>query len=296
MMLPWFKTVYSQFIRRLQTQSLHHALLFFGPAGIGKHLLADELARTLLCKQLTPAGSCGACQSCQLFNAGNHPDYHPLRSDKQIGVDVIRGGISKLSGTAQLGHNKVLIIHHADTMTEAASNALLKTLEEPTVNTYLLLLTSKLNALLPTILSRTEKHILTLPGEQEILDWLKGQGHDNVTPSMLRAYGFAPFRVKSSLENASDGLAFSDFQDGIARLMSGADSSVQLAVKWQEHGVQVVGWLQSAAHEKYLQSQHSSDFDAYLYCQQARKHFEHPGVNKTVILSGVLDIFAINSL
>lgn len=295
MMLPWFESVYAQFIRRLQSKTLHHALLLCGPAGLGKAELADDLAKTLLCKQLTPQGSCGQCQSCQLFAAGNHPDFHPLMSEKQIGVDTIRGGIAKLSGTAQLGHNKVLVIHHADSMTEAASNALLKTLEEPTTNTYLLLLTSKLNALLPTILSRSEKHVLRLPSEGETLSWLAAQGHNNVTPAMLKAYGNAPFLVKASLEDDSTGLSFSDFQDGIARLMSGADSSVQLAAKWQDSGKQVVSWLQAAAHEKFVQSHLPADYDAYCYCQQALKHFEHPGVNKTVILTGVLDVFAVNS-
>ena len=296
MMLPWFQSVYSQFIRRLQSQTLHHALLLSGPVGLGKTALADELAKSLLCKQLTAQGSCGACQSCQLFAAGNHPDFHPLVSEKQIGVDTIRGGIAKLSGTAQLGHNKVLVIHHADTMTEAGSNALLKTLEEPTTNTYLILLASKLNALLPTILSRSEKHILKLPAEGETLSWLAGQGHNDVTPATLKAYGNSPFLVKASLEDESKGLSFSEFQEGIARLMSGADSSVQLASKWQDSGKQVVSWLQSAAHEKYVQSILPADYEAYSYCQQALKHFEHPGVNKTVILTGVLDVFAVNPL
>ncbi|MEC7690199.1 MAG: DNA polymerase III subunit delta' [Pseudomonadota bacterium] len=296
MMPGWLRPLLLKFTDRLRLRSLHHALLLSGIAGTGKRVLATALAKTILCKQVSDEGSCGQCQSCLLFEAGNHPDYHQLVSEKQLGVDAVRGGIQKLAGTAQLGNNKVLVIPDADTMTEAASNALLKTLEEPTVNTYLLLLTSRKTALLPTILSRCEKHDIPLPAEQTVIDWLAAQGMTDVTPATIKAYGYAPYTVLDSLQEGAEGLSFTGYQQGIADLMGNKESPRSLAVKWQEHAVQVVKWLQSDAHEKYIRTLHSDDYRASLKCQQASAQLQHPGVNKAVILTGVLSVFSVNPL
>ncbi len=290
-MLPWFQSHFDQLTARFLASRLHHALLLAGPAGIGKAQLAQDFSNMLLCKQASSVGACGKCQSCQLFVANTHPDFHVLQSDKQLGVDAIREGIAKLDATAQMSHNKVLLIKGADSMTESASNALLKTLEEPTDNTFIILLTDKVQRLLPTILSRCEKHKLGVPPVAQSLSWLHSQGHEEVDEALLEAYGFAPLRTLAAVSEA-DKFSFRDFSDGFAQLMQGNASALSLANKWQDKASQIVTWCQQHAYKDYCRSQQRQDFERFTRCQQAIQSLQHPGINKAVVLCSVLEQFA----
>ncbi len=291
-MLPWFSDIYASLVSRYLAKKLHHGLLLSGVKGIGKYQLAQSLSNVLLCKQPSENGPCEQCQSCQLRRAGNHPDFHIIESEKQLGVDYIRAGIAKLAGTAQMGGNKVLLIPEADTMTEAAANALLKTLEEPTNNTFLLLITSSANKLMPTILSRCEKHSLALPDLQDSLNYLKGKGVEDANESLLAAYGGAPLRVADALEGEDD-FSYNVFNEGINALLAG-DAKVQpqaLANKWKDHAVQAAMWCQQLAHNAYREKQQQRDFTCYQVCLNAVKTLQHQGVNKSMVLFGVLQQF-----
>jgi len=291
-MLNWFSDLYTSLISRYHARKLHHGLLFTGAKGIGKYHLAEQLSFTLLCKQPSISGPCGTCQSCHLRSAGNHPDFHILESEKQLGVDKIREGIAKLSGTAQMGGNKVLLIPQADTMTEAAANALLKTLEEPTDNTYLVLITHSVNKLMPTILSRCEKHVLPLPTVQQSLNYLNEQGVQNVDEALLAAYGNAPLRLEAAL-GTEDDFNYRVYTDGMQALLAG-DPKMQpqiLANKWQDHAIQVAHWCQLQAHQSYVKHQHPQNYARYSACVEAVRTLQHPGVNKSMVLFGLLKQF-----
>lgn len=126
----------------------------------------EQLAQTLLCQnnQDQYQAPCQTCHSCALFNANNHPDF--LTNDQEqnsIGVDEVRQVSEFLTKTSQLSGNQVVLLHQVEKMTENASNALLKTLEEPTANSYLLLSCQNKSKLLPTILSRCQ--FLQLPNK-----------------------------------------------------------------------------------------------------------------------------------
>jgi len=145
----------------IESGKLPHALLISGVQGSGKHELANWLIGALLCqtpqwqnnKVLTLA--CGHCKTCRLYQSNTYPDYLAVVSDKTtIGVDSIRKASQFFEKTAQLGQVKVVLIVAAETMTVAAANALLKTLEEPTENSFIILLSSSRDTLLPTIISR----------------------------------------------------------------------------------------------------------------------------------------------
>lgn len=291
-MLPWFSEVYAGLIQRYLDAKLHHGLLLSGPRGIGKYQLAQSLSFTLLCKQPTLEGPCGECQSCHLRKAGNHPDFHILESEKQLGVDKIREGIAKLAGTAQMSGNKVLLIPEAHTMTEAAANALLKTLEEPTDNTYLILITDSVNKLMPTILSRCEKHMLALPSTQESLNYLATKGVEDASEALLNAYGGAPLRVEDALEGSED-FSYRDFTDGFQGLLAGTPNfqAQSLANKWQDNAMQVAQWCQQLAQQDYIQKQQPTDYARYKTCVEAVKTLQHPGVNKSMVLFGLLKQF-----
>lgn len=290
---PWFKRESQQLTQRFLNRSLHHGLLFSGSPGIGKRVLAESLMATILCHSPTEQGSCGRCQSCKLVAANTHPDHYTLESEKQLGVDAIRTAISKLSTTAQIGQSKVLLIPRADTMTESASNALLKTLEEPTNNTFLLLLTHRLSSLLATILSRCEKHAFAAPNTAQSLQWLSSQGVTQVDRDMLNAYGGAPLRVMAAVEDES-ALQFHQCMQDIEDLLANKRDIVKTVSKWKDHAEQIIFWLQQHFNAKYTRSLSHEDYANYQQCISCVRRVRHPGVNKTLLLTQLFNGFGIN--
>lgn len=152
-----------------------HAYLLHGPAGIGKRALAERLMARLLCQQPAGNDACGQCKSCFLLAAGTHPDNYvlePEEVDKAIRVDQVRDLVDFVVQTAQLGGRKVVLLEPAESMNLNAANALLKSLEEPSGDTVLLLISHQPSRLLPTIKSRCVQQACPLPGEAESLAWL----------------------------------------------------------------------------------------------------------------------------
>lgn len=156
---PWLETSKKEVINNLQQGLLPHALLLLGSHEAGQEELSLWLANILLCEKFNideHQHACGQCKSCSLINAHTHPDLTILdNGEKTLGVDLIREAGGFLQKTAQLGKRKVVVINSSENMTESAANALLKTLEEPTNNSYLLLVCNDLEMLLPTIISRS---------------------------------------------------------------------------------------------------------------------------------------------
>ena len=169
---PWQDSLWQQMAGRAQHA---HAYLLHGPAGIGKRALAERLMASLLCK--TPVGleACGTCKSCSLLAAGSHPDNYilePEEADKAIKVDQVRDLVSFVVQTAQLGGRKVVLVEPVESMNINAANALLKSLEEPSGNTILLLVSHQSSRLLPTIRSRCVQQACPLPSQALSLEWL----------------------------------------------------------------------------------------------------------------------------
>src|SRR5665213_2299308 len=149
---------------------LPHALIFAGPAGVGKATTARALAKLFLCQKPRADQPCGVCDSCRVMDAGNHPDFHVIfkeliryhdKTGKSKGIElsihVIRPEIIEPAGRkAVLGRGKVFVIEQAELMNPQAQNALLKTLEEPAGRTLIILLTDQPSALLATIRSRCQ--------------------------------------------------------------------------------------------------------------------------------------------
>jgi DNA polymerase-3 subunit delta' len=174
---PWQMPQWQNFTEQLQTQRLPHALLLQGEQCIGKARLAESLAALLLCKASKEGAdfACGQCKTCQLFNAGTHPDFLQVgleEKSKQIKVDQIRQLVDFVSKTSQMQGRKVIIIEPAESMNINAANALLKSLEEPTAETYILLVSHAPKRLLPTIRSRCQTVALYKPSLAESDQWL----------------------------------------------------------------------------------------------------------------------------
>jgi DNA polymerase-3 subunit delta' len=141
----------------LKQARLPHALLFAGPEGAGRHLTAKILAQAINCER-EHADACGDCPSCLRIEHHSHPDVsvlEPSGASRQIGIDSIRQLRHNIS-LKSIGKGKVYIISEADRMTIDASNALLKTLEEPPENSILVLITSSPEHLFPTVISRCQ--------------------------------------------------------------------------------------------------------------------------------------------
>ncbi|MFT5541947.1 MAG: DNA polymerase-3 subunit delta' [Glaciecola sp.] len=282
-MYPWLSGLYTELVGRYDASKLHHGLLFMGPRDVGKGQLSEQLAKALLCKSETKG--CDTCKSCLLIKAGSHPDLHTITTDKsQIGVDAVRLAISKVNQTSQLSGNKVIIIQTVELMSESASNALLKTLEEPTPNTYLLMTTNEPQRLLPTILSRCEKLLVALPNFEQSCSWLESIGVTAPTKTALLAHGSSPITFKNELED-SETKGFDDFTETLRKLKSGSETANRAALQWQSEASKVTNWLGQYWIEEYKKNKNTKAYGNYQTCLSSAKRLNHPGLNKSLILN-----------
>ncbi len=174
---PWQASQWQGLVKRQRERGLPHALLFTGRAGLGKTAMARGLAQFILCEQPGKQDvACGVCRACQLFAAGTHPDFtviEPEEEGKAIGVDAIRSLSRSQSLKGQYAGGKVVLLTPADRLNANAANALLKTLEEPTPGTILILCTDRPMSLLPTIRSRCQSIAFHPASTDEALPWLR---------------------------------------------------------------------------------------------------------------------------
>ena len=133
-----------------------HAYIFQGEVGCGKETMARTFAAGLQCTAEQEVRPCGKCPSCKQIDSGNQPDViWVTRELSSIGVDDVREKInSEMAIKPFSSPYKIFIVPEAERMTEAAQNALLKTIEEPPEYGIIILLTSNMSAILPTIQSR----------------------------------------------------------------------------------------------------------------------------------------------
>ncbi len=172
---PWLRPDFEKLVASYQAGRGHHALLIQALPGMGDDALIYALSRYLLCQQPQGHKSCGHCRGCQLMQAGTHPDYYTLAPEKgknALGIDAVREVTEKLNEHARLGGAKVVWVTDAALLTDAAANALLKTLEEPPAETRFFLATREPERLLATLRSRCRLHYLAPPPEQYAVTWL----------------------------------------------------------------------------------------------------------------------------
>jgi DNA polymerase-3 subunit gamma/tau len=147
-------------VNALRRNKLSHALLFAGIKGTGKTTLARIVAKALNCQNINPEEyePCNQCQSCVEIMKGIHVDVLEIDAASNRGIDQIREIIDALKYAPAKGKAKVYIIDEAHMLTKEASNALLKSLEEPPSHVYFILATTEPNRLSPTILSRCQRY------------------------------------------------------------------------------------------------------------------------------------------
>jgi len=146
-----------------------HAYLFCGPRGTGKTTMARILAKALVCKSGLDGLPCGECEDCRLIAAGDHPDVIELDAASNTGVDNVREEIiSRVNYAPVRGAYKVYIIDEVHMLTQAAFNALLKTIEEPPSHVVFIMCTTDPQKILATVLSRVQRFDFHAIGADEI--------------------------------------------------------------------------------------------------------------------------------
>jgi DNA polymerase-3 subunit delta' len=227
---------------------LPHSLLMLSAPGLGVEFLAQWTAGFALCES---AGRrpCGVCASCLLLKAGNHPDAHVVRIEedaKQIKVEQVRALIDALTLKSYRGGYKVGVIEGAEALNANSANAFLKTLEEPTQNT-LLILTANPNHRLPaTVASRCLRLKLRAPAAQEARAWLAQHvAADRNWDAALALAGGAPL-LACDIE--AGGLAAIDesMRKGLQQLSAGQVDVTLLAEQWVRSDLPLrIIWLEN---------------------------------------------------
>jgi DNA polymerase-3 subunit delta' len=271
---PWQEAPWTQLQQQLRAR-MPHAILFHGAAGIGKAGFIENFAKSLLCENAAADGhACGACVSCGWFDQQNHPDYRRVRPEaledepvgegeegeegkkaaktkapsKEIKIEQIRSLADFMNISTHRQGLRVVVLYPAEALNMPASNALLKTLEEPPPGTVFLLSSNSLDRLLPTILSRCRKFALPMPGHDEALAWLKAQGVADAD-SWLREQGGAPLAAMAQAESGSR-------EDMDALLQVLAHPSVEAALRAADKMQKVplaalVSWLQRWLYDMF---------------------------------------------
>ena len=203
---PWLKKNWQQLLSQHHRQAVHHALLFSGAAGLGKRACAHAFAQLLLCDNGRGRDeACGTCQSCRWLSEGVHPDAYTITLQEKattIKVDQIRELSDQLSQTSHRGGYQVVCLYPADTLSLAAANALLKTLEEPSGKVVFMLVTDYKDRLPITVQSRCQLQAFQMSQPDEAEQWLASQLEETqLTPSqLLRVAHGAPFLAKTLAE------------------------------------------------------------------------------------------------
>jgi DNA polymerase-3 subunit delta' len=233
---PWQDQLWQQLAGRTQHA---HAYLLHGPIGIGKRALAERLMASLLCQRLNGLQACGECKSCLLLVAGSHPDNYvlePEEADKAIKVDQVRDLVSFVVQTAQMGGRKVVLIEPVEAMNINAANALLKSLEEPSGNTVLLLVSHQPSRLLPTVKSRCVQQACPLPSEQASLAWLATALPDSSEAERIELLSLAAGSPLAAVSLKAQGVREQRAQvvDAVKKLLKQQQSPTQLAEGWKD--------------------------------------------------------------
>ncbi len=228
---PWFEDFYQEFV----INGVPNSLLIYGEKDIGKLNFALYLANYLICENKTNHKPCLKCQACRWYSMANHPDffsilpedsYHLLpfavnpdavvstssedkKQSKYIRIDQVRDILSVNELSSYRGGMRVILIYPVESMRVEAANCLLKSLEEPAENVFYILVTHRLESILPTIRSRCRLLALPKPSQELSIPWLSEQAQlSNKSQSEIEALFLEMGRSPLKVLNAIDGNSF----------------------------------------------------------------------------------------
>ena len=253
----WLKSFSSKF----ENSNLHHAYLISGRKGVGKSLLANQLAMQVLCDTKENILS-DKYQSSNLSELENHPDFHTLRilpDKKLIGISQIHELRSKLYESAFLGKNKAIIIPNLEKISLDGLNSLLKILEEPPENTYFFLVSDFLKQVPMTIQSRCFDIKVNLPDLNECLQWLDGYSKEDSIKA-LNLTNNLPFIAKELLENNYLSMR-KEFIDEISGIIKEGKDITLTSEKWlkEEDSLAIkLEWMSKILSDSIIFNSHNT--------------------------------------
>jgi len=262
-LLPWLKPVWKQLDAQIKADHLPHAILLNGRPHSGIEQLTEKLATRLICTDFKDDMACGQCRNCRLYTGGGHPDVFSLQPEedsKVIKVDQIRQFVHKISLTPGIARCKVALVRPAEAMNIAAANALLKTLEEPAGDTFIILSSTEPARLLATIRSRCQKFTINAASHADALAWLEGEDipKDKAEQALLASRDL-PLLAKHYLD---DGLLEVRREIGIGffKTARGQLDPVAVAESWAAYSQPLIWlwlsqWLADLSRAKLSDSQ-----------------------------------------
>ena len=287
-MYPWLHQYFEQYAQHYSAARLHHAHLITGATGVGKRALAQTVCESLLCQNPQQGHACGECKSCRLLAAGSHPDIKILGEEQgSVGVDAVREISEFTQQHAHLGGNQCVIIDYAHKMTDAACNALLKTLEEPNNQSYIWLVANDSHALPATILSRCNKQHVQVTHTNGFEQWLAEHCPEADKYPFARMFLAQPLLLKQWHDEQALG-AVDEIYQGVAQIKQG--TSLDRLVDILAQNSQYIAIFKLFI-SKYLlaQARKGLSFDAQYACHNALNEFaravsESSGLNVKLAL------------
>lgn len=257
--LPWQLPHWQRLSSQINDKTLPHAFLFTGVEGVGKELFAKSVAAYLLCesskKEIKDFDSgegsvsvnvaCGQCKQCKLLEGDTHPDFKylaPEEGSSAIKIDQVRQLVDFFSRSSQQGGRKIALLSPAEALNNNAANALLKTLEEPSQDSVIILVSHQSGMLLPTIRSRCQVVEFGLPPVSASFVWLNAKasgligessGQEKDISDVLLLANSAPLKALSYLEKG----VLSEYRlmlEELSSFLKNDSLSSTLATRWND--------------------------------------------------------------
>ncbi|WP_117233285.1 DNA polymerase III subunit delta' [Vibrio maerlii] len=242
---PWLESTWKSWQSRLENGRVPNAILVDSLNGYGADHLVELFSNATMCQNYE-SEACGFCHSCLLMQSGTHPDTHlvsPEKDKKSISVDQIRLANRWAQESSQLGGKRIIVINPAETMNEAAANALLKALEEAASSCIFVLLSSAPHKLLKTILSRCQRWSLEACDIGASLSWLQSQTDAQVSSEILKLSYGAPLNALTMINEGSIE-AYKALSDTFIEFISnGSWDTAAIASLLKDNSQQQLEWL-----------------------------------------------------
>jgi DNA polymerase-3 subunit delta' len=246
--LPWLKEPQQRMRAAFGAGRLPHSLLLLSVPGLGAEQLANWITALALCES-PGERPCDVCASCRLLRSDTHPDVHAVRLEEdaqQIKIDQVRELIESLTLKSYRGGYKVGIIEGAEALNANGANAFLKTLEEPSSDTVLIMIARPNHRLPATIASRCLRLSLRPPSTETAIAWLEAQSKaSHPWDAALALAGGAPLLAMQL--NAEGLLALdADMRQSMLQLAEGSVDITLLSDRWLRSNPGVrIAWLEN---------------------------------------------------
>jgi DNA polymerase III subunit delta' len=246
--LPWLADSQQKLRDSHAADRMPHSLLLVSPPGLGALPFAHWITAFALCDSAVNR-PCGVCASCLLLRADSHPDVHAVSLEEkaqQIKIEQVRELIESLALRSYRGGYKVGLIESAEALNTHSANAFLKTLEEPTAHTLLIMIAKPTHRLPATIASRCLRMALRAPAPQMAKAWLQANAAPQATwDTALELAGGAPL-LALQLDAASLTTLDAEMQASLSQLAEGSVDISLLAEFWLREGSELrIHWLEN---------------------------------------------------